>query len=277
MATIVVHGGAGTDVPETHAARGEGLERAAAVGAAVLERGGSALDAVTEAVADLEDDPHFNAGLGSVLTEEGTVEMDASVMEGERLDAGAVAMVRGVANPIRAALAVLGEGREVLLVGEPVRALARRHGLRIVDDAALMTPATLEAWRRRHPPDGNTVGAVAIDAHGHTAAATSTGGVAGKRSGRVGDSAVIGAGTYADDHVGAVSATGPGEAIIRLGLARVALDYIGAGMSPQDAATRALMDLAARTGATAGLIVIAPDGTPGAAFTTPSMLVARRG
>ena len=277
MPSIVVHGGAGSDAPDTHTARCDGLERAAGVGAAVLERGGSALEAVVDAVAVLEDDPHFNAGLGSVLTEEGTVEMDASVMDGERLDAGAVAMVRGVANPIRAALAVLGEGREVMLVGEPVRALARRHGLRVVDDAALVTPATVEAWRRRHPPDGNTVGAVAIDARGHTAAATSTGGVAGKRSGRVGDSAVIGAGTYADDRLGAVSATGPGEAIIRLGLARVALDYIGNGMSPQDAATRALMDLAARTGATAGLIVIAPDGTPGAAFTTPSMLAARRG
>jgi len=164
-----------------------------------------------------------------------------------------------------------------MLVGEPVRALARRHGLRIVDDDALVTQATLDAWRRRHPPDGNTVGAVAVDTRGHTAAATSTGGVTDKRSGRVGDSAVIGAGTYADDRLGAVSATGPGEAIIRLGLARVALEYVDAGFSPQDAATRALVDLAARTGATAGLILVVPDGTPAAAFTTPSMLVARRG
>jgi beta-aspartyl-peptidase (threonine type) len=276
MQSIVVHGGAGTDAPETHAARCDGLERAAGVGAAVLERGGSALDAVVEAVAVLEDDPHFNAGIGSVLTEDGTVEMDASVMEGERLEAGAVAMVRGVANPVRAALAVLSEGREVMLVGEPVCALARRHALRIVDDDALVTPATLDAWRRRHPPDGNTVGAVAVDARGHTAAATSTGGVTDKRSGRVGDSAVIGAGTYADDRLGAVSATGAGEAIIRLGLARLALEYADAGFSPQDAATRALVDLAARTGATAGLILVVPDGTPAAAFTTPSMLVARR-
>jgi len=277
MPAIVVHGGAGEDAEDARAARRDGVERAADAGAAVMARGGSALDAVVEAVVVLEDDPHFNAGSGSVLTEDGTIEMDASVMAGERIEAGAVAAVRGVANPIRAALAVLREGREVLLVGEPAVALARRHGLRIVDDAALVTPAALARWRRRHAPHGNTVGAVAVDTHGHVAAATSTGGVAGKRGGRVGDSAVIGAGTYADDRLGAVSATGPGEAIIRLGLARATLAHVGDGMAPQDAAARALAELAARTGAAAGLIVIAPDGTAGVVFTTPGMPTARRG
>ena len=276
MPPIVVHGGAGEDPGDGRAARRAGVERAADAGAAVLARGGSALDAVVEAVVVLENDPHFNAGRGSVLTAEGTIEMDASVMEGDGLHAGAVAAVRGVANPVRAAFAVLREGREVLLVGEPAVALARRHGLRIVDDAALVTPAALERWRRRHAAAGNTVGAVARDALGHVAAATSTGGVSGKRSGRVGDSAVIGAGTYADDRLGAVSATGPGEAIIRLGLARVVLAHVGDGMSPQDAAARALAELAERTGATAGLVAIAPDGTPGIAFTTAGMPTARR-
>ena len=208
---IVVHGGAGEEQAEERAARRAGVERAADAGRAVLAAGGSAVDAVVEAVAVLEDDPHFNAGLGSVLTEEGVVEMDASVMDGTTLGAGAVAAVRGVANPVRAALAVMREGREVLLVGDPVAALARRYGLRVVPDAALVTPAAQARWlRRQQQTPGNTVGAVARDAAGHLAAATSTGGVAGKRAGRVGDSAILGAGTYADDAVGAGSATGLG-------------------------------------------------------------------
>jgi len=273
---IVVHGGAGDDPEDGRAARRAGVERAADAGAAVLAKGGSAIDAVVAAVVVLEDDPCFNAGLGSVLTEDGGIEMDASLMDGERLRAGAVAAVRGVANPIRAALAVLHEGREVLLVGPPAAALAERHGLRLVDDDALVTPVARERWRRKQRAAGNTVGAVARDAHGHVAAATSTGGVAGKRRGRVGDSAVIGAGTYADDRLGAVSATGPGEAIIRTVLGRTTLAYVEAGMTPRDAAARALAELAARTGAQAGLIVVGPDGTPGVAFTTAGMPAARR-
>ncbi len=278
MAAIVVHGGAGADRVEDRAAREAGVVRAADAGAAILASGGSALDAVVAAVVVLEDDPHFNAGLGSVLTEDGTVEMDASVMDGSTLAAGAVAVVRNVANPIRAALAVLEERRDVLLVGDPVTALARRHGLRVVDDDALVTPAARERWTRgqAEPSNGNTVGAVAVDARGHTAAATSTGGVAGKRRGRVGDSAVIGAGTYADDRLGAVSATGPGEAIIRLGLARVALAHLAAGASPDDAAARALTELCARTGAEAGLVIVSPAGVTGGGHTTPGMPTARR-
>ncbi len=277
MPAIVVHGGAGDDAPDGRVARHDGVERAADAGAAVLDRGGSALDAVIAAVVVLEDDPAFNAGVGSVLTDEGTIEMDASIMDGATLRAGAVGAIGRVANPVRAAIAVLREGREVLLVGPAVSALARRHGLRIVDEEALVTPAARERWRLRQPTSGNTVGAVAVDAHGHVAAGTSTGGVAGKRSGRIGDSAVIGAGTYADDRVGAVSATGPGEAIIRLGLARLALAHVGDGMSPHDAAARALAELAARTGATAGLILVTPAGVAGVACTTPAMPTARRG
>jgi L-asparaginase / beta-aspartyl-peptidase len=276
MPPIVVHGGAGDDPEAGRAARRAGVVRAADAGATVLVKGGSALDAVVAAVVVLEDDPVFNAGLGSALTEDGVVEMDASLMDGERIRAGAVAAVRGVANPIRAAHAVLLEGREVLLVGEPAAALARQHGLRLVDDDALITTAARERWRRKQRAAGNTVGAVARDVYGHVAAATSTGGVAGKRRGRVGDSAVIGAGTYADDRLGAVSATGPGEAIIRTVLGRTTLASVEAGMTPQDAAARALAELAARTGAQAGLIVLGPDGTSGVAFTTAGMPAARR-
>jgi len=274
----VVHGGAGEDPAEGRAARSAGVERAADAGADVLARGGSALDAVEAAVVLLEDDPCFNAGVGSVLTDAGTVEMDASIMDGDTLRAGAVGVARRIRNAVRAARAVMHEEREVLLVGEPVEALALRQGLEVVDESVLVTRDALERWRRRHAAaSGNTVGAVARDARGHVAAATSTGGVSGKRQGRVGDSAVIGAGTYADDRLGAVSATGPGEAIIRLGLARVVLAHVAAGIAPDDAAARGLDELRRRTGAAAGLIVVAPDGRTGVAFTTPAMPAARRG
>jgi beta-aspartyl-peptidase (threonine type) len=275
---IVVHGGAGENPAEGRAARSAGVERAADAGADVLARGGSALDAVEAAVVLLEDDPCFNAGVGSVLTDAGTVEMDASIMDGDTLRAGAVGVARRIRNAVRAARAVMHEEREVLLVGEPVEALALRQGLAVVDESVLVTRDALERWRRRHAAaSGNTVGAVARDARGHVAAATSTGGVSGKRQGRVGDSAVIGAGTYADDRLGAVSATGPGEAIIRLGLARVVLAHVAAGVAPDDAAARGLDELRRRTGAAAGLIVVAPDGRTGVAFTTPAMPAARRG
>ena len=142
-----------------------------------------------------------------MLTDDGVVEMDASVMEGTGLRAGAVGAVRGVRNPVRLARAVLDEGREVLMVGEPAAALAERHGIARCAPDALVTTDAQRRWRERGPAAGETVGAVARDARGRVAAATSTGGVAGKRAGRIGDSAIIGAGTYADDEIGAASAT----------------------------------------------------------------------
>jgi beta-aspartyl-peptidase (threonine type) len=226
---------------------------------------------VVAAVVVLEDDPCFNAGLGSVLTTCGHVEMDASVMEGAALEAGAVGAVRGIANPILLADAVRREGREVLLVGPATDALARRAGVRIVDEDALITPEARRRWQARTPPAGETVGAVARDRHGHVAAATSTGGVPGKRAGRIGDSAVIGAGTYADDRLGAGSATGPGEKIIRATMVRVALDSVARGATPADAADEALAVLRERLGAAAGLILVDPRGRAGVAFTTPAM------
>jgi beta-aspartyl-peptidase (threonine type) len=276
VTAIAVHGGAGDERPAERAPRRAGVVRAAEVGWAVLARGGQALDAVIEAVAVLEDDPHFNAGVGSVLTHEGVVEMDASVMAGDTLAAGAVAAVRGVANPVRLARAVLDEEREVFLVGEPAVALAGRRGLRLCPPEALVTDETRRRWLAREAASGNTVGAVARDAAGHVAAATSTGGVAGKRCGRVGDSAVIGAGTYADDVLGAGSATGPGEAIIRLGLVRVALGELARGTPADAAACGALAELERRLGAQAGLILIDPLGRIGIAHTTPAMPAAYR-
>lgn len=274
---IAVHGGAGYEPPDIADARRTGVERAADAGWAVLRAGGSALDAAIAAVVVLEDDPHFNAGLGSVLTEEGVVECDASVMDGATLAAGAVGAVTGIANPVRLAQAVLREGREVLLVGAAAEALARRHALRIVPPEALVTPAARQRWRERWGGLGETVGAVARDRRGHLAAATSTGGVSGKRRGRVGDSAVIGAGTYADDRRGAISTTGPGEAIIRLGLAQATLARCDGGAAPPLAAREALEMLRCRLGALAGLVLVDPAGAIAAVHTSPTMPSAQRG
>lgn len=272
----MVHGGAGVEQPAERPARRAGVARAAKAGWDLLERGASALEAVLAAVVVLEDDPAFNAGLGSVLTECGTVETDASVMEGTTLGAGAVGALRGVANPVLLADAVRREAREVLLVGPTALEVARRHGLRLVAPEELVTPEARRRWEARREPAGSTVGAVARDAHGGLAAATSTGGVAGKRAGRIGDSAVIGAGTYADDRLGAGSATGPGEAIIRSVLVRRALDALAQGAAPDAAATRVLTELRERLGQDAGLILVAPDGRVGVAHTTPAMSAAWR-
>ncbi len=273
---ILVHGGAGGSESDTAVARAAAVDAAAAAGFAVLLAGGRSLDAVVAAVERLEDDPLFNAGLGSVLTEDGTVELDASVMSGADLRAGAVAVVRGVRHPIALARAVMDEGREVFLVGPPAEALARRHGLRVGAPEALVTPEARRRWQARLPGPGETVGAVACDGAGHVAAATSTGGVAGQRAGRVGDSAVLGAGTYADDRVGAGSATGPGEAIIRVGLVRTALAALAAGADAGTAAREALVVLEARVGAHAGLILVDARGGLGTAHTTAAMPTAYR-
>src|SRR5262249_42644790 len=181
---IAVHGGAGRERAAERAARRAGVARAADAGWAVLAAGGRPRDAVVAAVVVLEDDPHFNAGLGSVLTEDGTVELDASVMEGTCLRAGAVGAVAGVANPVRLARALLEEGREVLLVGPAAAERARQHGLALVTPEALVTAAARQRWRRAGDAPGETVGAVARDGRGRVAAATSTGGPAGQPLGR---------------------------------------------------------------------------------------------
>ena len=271
----MVHGGAGGESPADRAPRRAGVARATDAGWSVLTRGGGALDAVVEAVLVLEDDPSFNAGLGSTLTADGGVEMDASLMTGETLGAGAVGAVAGVPNPILLARAVMAEGREVLLVGEPAVALARRHGVPLCPPEALVTEGTRRRWAASRPAEG-TVGAVACDGRGHVAAATSTGGMFGKRRGRIGDSAVIGAGTYADDLLGAGSATGPGEAIIRGALVRAALAWVRRGLDPAWVAQHALRELEGRLGVAAGLILVDAAGRVGIAYTTAAMPAAYR-
>jgi beta-aspartyl-peptidase (threonine type) len=272
---IVVHGGAGERAPgspEAAAAR-EGCAAAARAGYALLAAGGSALDAAEAAVRLLEEDERFNAGRGSHLTRAGTVEMDAAIMDGAGLRVGAVAAVSGVRNPIALARRVLDGGEHVLLAGEGAVAFAREAGLELVPADWHVTDrarALLAREMERRREGGGTVGAAAVDGRGHCAAATSTGGMTGKRPGRVGDSPLAGAGTYADDEAGAASATGHGERIIQVGLTRTAVDLLRAGVPAPEAAKRALQSLD-RVAGKGGLIVVDRAGRIGAAFNTASM------
>ena len=259
---LLVHGGAGT-VPEARrAAHTEGCRRAAAVGAAALREGASALHAVELAVRALEDDPLFNAGTGACLNADGRVEHDASIMSGADLRAGAVCAIDGFSQPISIARAALEDGRHVLYAGAGARAFARAKGFVPVGDAALETPAARAAFEAARGQEGasgwagGTVGAVAIDARGSLAAATSTGGLINKSAGRVGDSALIGAGTYADDAAGAVSTTGHGEGMIRIAAAHTAAAAMAAGESAEAAASLVVARLTAKIGTSGGLIAL---------------------
>jgi L-asparaginase / beta-aspartyl-peptidase len=266
---IVVHGGAGRWPEEAHERAREGVERAVRAGHAVLEAGGDALSAVQAAVIVLEDDPVFNAGRGAVLDERGFIAHDAAVMRGADRAAGAVAAIKGIRNPVTAARTVLDEGRHVMLVGESAGLYARQAGLVTAPEAWFRTEERREAFERGDDERGGTVGAVARDAGGGMAAATSTGGSSGKHPGRVGDSPLVAAGTWADDATAAISCTGDGEAIIRVALAHEIDALIRhAGLSLGDACERALTGLEHL--GTAGVIAVGADGIA-APFTTPAM------
>ena len=277
--SVLVHGGAGAR--EAGDDGGDGCARAAARAFSILAAGGSALDAVEAAVVELEDDPRYNAGVGAALTEDGDVELDAALMDGARLRAGAVCALRCHRNAIRVARAALDEGRHVFYAGEGAQAFARLSRIEEVDPASLVTERARERLARvlagAPPRDaGNTVGAVARDASGNVAAATSTGGITGKRGGRVGDSPVIGAGTHADNGLGAASATGPGEAILRLTLGFRATLSMRQGMLPEEAARTALTELSSRVGGGGGIILVDPAGRLGFARSTETMPWAAR-
>jgi L-asparaginase / beta-aspartyl-peptidase len=277
---IIIHGGAGADPGDGRAELRAGMRAAAGAGWRVLAENGTSLDAVEAAVRSLEDHPRFNAGRGSVLTSEGTVEMDASIMEGDRLSCGAVASVSRVANPVTLARRILDAGRHVLLVAEGAHAFARAHGLPDCDPATLITDRQRDRLAKRHaatagtPSAAGTVGAAAIDRHGTVAAATSTGGMLGKHPGRVGDSALIGCGTYADSTLGAVSCTGDGEAIIRVVLARRALEFLKEAGDPEYAAHVSVNLLVEEGRGEGGLILVDWRGRVGYAHSTPLMPVA---
>ena len=283
--SIAIHGGAGAIRRDklSVAQRREyetGLGAALDAGAKVLAEGGSALDAVAAAVVLLEDDPLFNAGRGATFTFDGKIELDAAIMDGRDRAAGAVAGVTTVRHPVLLARAVMEQGPHVFLAGAGAERFAREHGFEAVDPAWFETPERrrqLEEFRQRKGAwfDSSvkygTVGAVARDRAGHLAAATSTGGLTGKRWGRIGDSPVIGAGTYADDRGGAVSATGAGEFFIRAAVAHTISERMRLlGETVRQAADAAIGEVGA-LGGDGGVIVAGPDGDTAFAFNTPGM------
>jgi beta-aspartyl-peptidase (threonine type) len=267
--SIIVHGGAGPIKDASLPARLKGCKAAALAGWKILEAGGAALDAAEAAVVVLEDNPLFNAGTGSALNSLGKVEMDAAIMEGQSLRAGAVAAVSGIKNPIKLARRVMEDGRHVLLAGEGASLFARQIGFPQCAPDSLVIEREKKRWESKH----GTVGCVAFDSKGDLAVGTSTGGIFDKLPGRVGDSPLIGCGTYADDY-GAASCTGHGESIIRLLLANRAVGYLQEGVEAPTAAEMAVGDLEdERIGGTGGIILIDRWGNVGYARNTTHMPV----
>jgi beta-aspartyl-peptidase (threonine type) len=260
---IIVHGGAGEVTADRFARLREGARAAAAAGDAILEAGGSALDAVTAAVRVLEDDPEYNAGTGSALTRDGTVETDASIMDGATHRVGAVAAVPDLGNAVALARAVLDAGEHAILAGPAAWQFAAEVGIAPAPAGSLVTErARTRLAKHLAAKSGGTVGAAARDRAGRYAAATSTGGIVGKRTGRVGDSPIPGAGTWADARC-AISATGDGEAILRVALSRTIALRIAAGATLRDAMIESLHELRTITGGSAGVIAVDDHGVIG--------------
>lgn len=283
---LVIHGGAGVierdrlTAEKDQAIRGA-LDRALATGSAVLAGRGSALDAVEATVRTLEDDPNFNAGRGAVFTYEGTIEHDASIMDGRNRAAGAITGTSHIRHPISLARKVMEESPHVFLRGQGAEQFATERGLEQVPNEWFHTPERRRQWQefRERPAAESfdvdlkygTVGAVALDCEGHVAAATSTGGLTGKRWGRIGDSPVIGAGTYADDRACAISATGAGEYFIRAGVAHEICARMRLSGESAQAAADAVMAEVEALGGTGGVIVVSPSGEGVYSFNTPGM------
>ena len=269
-----------------------GVTNALAAGWRVLERGGSALDAVEEAVVIMEDDETFDAGRGSFLNRDGKVQLDALIMDGATLRAGGVGCVEHLRNPVRAARKILSESPHVYFVGEGAEKFAAEHGVPLCKNEDLIIPREVERLREYQASqtaskqDGNdlfapstddvtishdTVGAVALDRNGNIAAATSTGGTLNKAPGRLGDSSLIGCGCYADNESAAASTTGWGEPIMKLVLAKWTADRISAGNLPEWSAQEAMNYLKQRVNGHGGIIVLNPEGHIGIAHNTPRM------
>ena len=281
---LVIHGGAGTisrdrlspELEQNYRAK---LEEALQIGYDVLAVGGTSLDAVEAAIVILEDSPLFNAGKGAVFASNGTNELDASIMDGKTLQAGAVSGVKQIKNPIKAARLVMEKSRHVLLYGEGAETYARGHGLEFVDQSYFYTERRWQSLQKARakeqqtePEKHGTVGVVALDQHGNLAAGTSTGGLTNKRFGRIGDSPIIGAGNYADNRTCAVSGTGTGEYFMRAvcGYAISARMEFG-GVSLQTAAEAVTHNEIGRLGGTGGVIGIDKSGNIAMVFNTPGM------
>ncbi|MFZ0289223.1 MAG: isoaspartyl peptidase/L-asparaginase [Candidatus Sulfotelmatobacter sp.] len=281
---LVVHGGAWAipdDMVEAHL---RGVRKALAAGWSVLERGGSALDAIEESVALMEDDDTFDAGRGSFLNRDGKVQLDALIMDGATLRAGGVGCVERLRNPVRAARKILSESPHVYFVGAGAEQFAAEHGVPLCRNEDLIIAREVERLReyqREEAGHGNelfaptishdTVGAVALDRQGNIAAATSTGGTLNKAPGRLGDSSLIGCGCYADNLSAAASTTGWGEPIMKLVLAKWTADRVAAGNLPEWAAQEAMNYLKQRLNGHGGIIVLNAQGQIGIAHNTPRM------
>ena len=269
---LAIHGGAGFSrktAPQPYQA---GLLRALHAGWSILSAGGSSLDAVSAAVVALEDDPLFNAGRGAVYNAQAKHELDASIMDGATLRAGAVAAVARIRNPILAARAVMERSPHVLLAGAGAERFARQHKLRFENSAYFHTPTRLQALKKNLKHHHGTVGAVALDRHGNLAAATSTGGFTGKLPGRIGDSPIIGAGTWADNATCALSATGHGELFIRTALAHDIAARMRYRGDPLARAAKAALGAIARLGGDGGVVAIDAQGNIAMPFNSEGML-----
>ena len=286
---LVVHGGAWAipdDMVEAHL---NGVRNAIAAGWRVLEKSGSALDAVEEAVVIMENDEAFDAGRGSFLNREGKVQLDALIMDGATLKTGGVGCVEHIANPVRAARKVLSESPHVYFVADGAERFAEQHGVPLCKNEDLIILREIERLRafQETPASSSdelfaptishdTVGAVALDSSGSIAAATSTGGTLNKAPGRLGDSSLIGCGCYADNQSAAVSTTGWGEPIMKLVLAKWAADRVASGSTPQWVAAEAMNYLKDRLNGHGGIILLDSDGRFGVAHNTPRMAWALR-
>ena len=287
--TLVIHGGAGIIerdrvTPEQEAGVRAGLQAALDAGSKILENGGSAVDAVEAAVKILEDDPHFNAGRGAVFTWEGRNELDSAIMDGRTRAAGSVAGSTTTRHPVSLARAVMEAGPHVMLSGAGADQFAREHGLEQVDNSYFATPERRRQLEVLKSQQSNwfdvdlkygTVGAVAMDVNGNVAAATSTGGLTGKRWGRIGDSPIIGAGTYADNRACAVSATGAGEFFIREGVAHEICARVRFRGESLQVAADIVMGETKELGGSGGVIVTGPTGEMVWSFNTPGMYRAK--
>ncbi len=273
---VLVHGGAGAVHQDALARHMDGCMQAARVASELLGAGGSAEDAAVRAVMTLEDDPVFNAGTGACLDEDGTLSLDAAIMEGGALRGGGVCALPPFKNPVAIARAAMDDGEHVLYAAEGAARFAMARGFTPASEEDMITAVARERFAavrdrgERSGWAGGTVGAVVV-VRGHVVAATSTGGKINKRKGRVGDSPILGAGTYADDAAGACSATGDGERFMRMCIAKSVIDQLTAGATPESAARDALATMVARVGGDGGLIVVDRTGRMGLARNTNTM------
>jgi len=286
MLSIIVHGGA-WDIPDTEInSHRKGIFNAVQAGWNVLTTGGTAIDAVEQAIRIMEDDPTFDAGYGSHLNLVGRVELDASIMSGKDLKCGAVAAVQRIRNPITLARKIMSESEHILFVGDGAERFAKEHGCILCKPEDLIVKREYERWQElklrkgyrtkdafhKRKQSSDTVGAVALDKDGNICAGTSTGGTMNKYPGRIGDSPLIGCGTYADNEVGGVSTTGWGEAMIKVVMAKTIIDLMEAnGGDPQDAAKRGIEILHRKADGFGGVIVMNKYGDCGIAYNTPRM------